>query len=73
VTTPQDRLTIEGLRQTVAAQAAEITTLRAALDRQNEIVKWAAKVCEYPRGERDLYAMNNLRAALATAKEAGGG
>lgn len=32
----------------------------AALD----VIEAAAKTCEYPRGERELYAMNALRAAL---------
>jgi len=55
MTTPQDRLTIEGLRQTVAHQAATIATLRAAYAAQLNLTIEA-------KGEIDT-----LRADLALA------
>jgi len=35
MTTPQDRLTIEGMRQTIAAQDATIATLRAEIEAEH--------------------------------------
>jgi uncharacterized coiled-coil protein SlyX len=57
VTTPQDRLTIEGLRQTVAAQAAIIATLRETLDSERaECVRLRAALDELAAAATDVYA-----------------
>jgi len=61
MTTPQDRLTIEGLRQTVAEQAATIATLRALLEESWRALEAAEKIDRYQQAEIQLLRKGSPR------------